>query len=123
MQRIEGLLNEWGRFHAETIDYADEYGENTLYRAGVLQGRVQEGRSGHKILCPDMPASLRAVERAVKALPRDEAMAVTLWYCAPPKPDGKRWTKAQLAKLANISKQSFKAKLHKGIKKLLTAKI
>jgi hypothetical protein len=35
-RKLELLLREWGQFHIKHADHADEWGENTLYRAGVM---------------------------------------------------------------------------------------
>ena len=101
-RRLECLLREWGAWWIRNMDFADEWGENALYRAGILWGRVQYGRSGHKILCPEQPRRLKDVDRAVTSL-RDTNEAqmapVILWYCAPLKPDGAPYSMREIAML------------------------
>jgi len=117
--RFEGLLREWGEHVIKHIDWADEYGENILYQAGLFEGSVQEGRSGSKVLCPEMPPRLRKVDLLVNRLPNRESKCVKAWYCAPPKEDGKLYTKRELARVMGISKYKFDEFLRRGKKRLL----
>lgn len=120
MNKITALLQEWGAFVADHIDYADEMGENIIYRAGVLGGYVDQGQSEHKILCPDMPPRLRQVDVAVKGLPKWEGRCVTVFFCAPLKDDGNPWTKRELAKLIGVKggKDAFESYLAYGKRRL-----
>ena len=118
MRRLEGLLREWGVFHVEHMDWADEYGENILHEAALLEGRVQDVSFGSKVLCPDMHSSLRKIERAVLGLPNWQEKCVRAWYCAPVREDGKLYTKRQLARLLGLSKYKFDEYLRGGKKKL-----
>jgi hypothetical protein len=76
-----------------------EYGENILYRAGIMGGRVQDPGDGHKILCPDTPRHLQAVDIALNRIDPLPAKVVRVWYCAPQKEDGEAHTKAELVLL------------------------
>ena len=105
-------------FHVEHMDWADEYGENILHEAGLLEGRVQDVSFGSKVLCPDMHASLRKIERAVLGLPNWQEKCVRAWYCAPIKEDGKLYTKRELARLLRLSKEKFDTNLRNARRKL-----
>ena len=119
MKRITSLLDDWGRFVSRNIDFADEMGESILYRAIQMGGYVEQGDSKDKILCEDMPAHLKKVDRAVRLLPRWERDCITMYYCAPIKPlDGQVWTKRELADLLNISFKKFDSYLSYGKKRL-----
>ena len=118
-RKIELLLREWGQFHIKHMDHADEWGENTLYRAGVMGGRVQSKGEGHKILAPDMPSHLQKVDILLRRLPLMEAMAVKLWYCAPLRDDGQPFTMAQLACKARVGLKSFEDNLRVGRNQLI----
>lgn len=102
----------------EHMDWANEYGENILHEAGILEGRVQDVSFRSKILCPDMHSSLRKVERAVNSLPNWQEKCVRAWYCAPIKDDGKLYTKRELARLIGLSKYKFDEYLRGARKKL-----
>lgn len=114
MNKITGMLREWGNFVADHIDYADEWGESILYRCSKMGGYVDQGQSSHKILCEDMPAHMRAVERAVKRLPGLEHKCVVTFFCAPLKEDGNAYTKRDLAQLLKISKDKYDQNLQNG---------
>lgn len=118
MRKITALLREWGDFVAANLDFADEYGENIIYRAGVLGGYVDQGQSEHKILCADMPPRLRRVDVAVRHLPNWENKAITAFFCAPLKDDGNPYTKRELALLLKTSLDRFDTSLQNGKNKL-----
>lgn len=118
MTRLEGLLREWGEHVLRYLDYADEYGENILYEAGLLQGKVDGGVFGAKILCPEMPVRLRKIDQLVKRLPNHQMKCVRMWYCAPTKDDGKVYTKRELAGILGMSKYKFDENLRNGRRKL-----
>ena len=120
VNKITALLEEWGKFVADHIDFSDEYGENIIYRAGVLGGYVDPGESEHKILCPDMPPHLRKVEVAVKGLPRWQHRCIVAYFCAPLKDDGNRYTKRELAKIIGTpgGKDSFESHVQRGKRRL-----
>ena len=118
MNKITALLREWGDFVADHIDFADEWGENIIYRAGVLGGYVDQGQSEHKILCPDMPPRLRQVDVAVRGLGGWEHKCITAYFCAPLKDDGQPYTKRELALLLKTSLDSFDNHIQSGKKKL-----
>lgn len=111
-RKVEYMLREWGSFVERHIDWANELGENILHRAGVLSGRVQEGISGHKVLCPDAPLRIRKVDQAVRRLTDAQRDAVVLWYCLPVKMEtGKPHTYQELAEYLEIHKDTFKRRL------------
>ena len=115
---VTGLLDDWGRFVSRNIDFADETGESILYRAIQMGGYVEQGDSKDKILCEDMPAHLKKVDRAVRLLPRWERDCITVYYCCPIKEDGSIWTKRELAKLIGVNKDRFDGYLSYGKKRL-----
>ena len=65
MRKADMLLREWGSFVCTHIDFADEYGENILYRCAQF-GYTDPEPGKSKILCPDMPKRLRKVYVAVR---------------------------------------------------------
>lgn len=105
----------------KSLDFSDEYGENILYGAALLQGRVQYQKWGSRILCPDMPAVLRKVDAQVRRLPNWEEKCITMWYCCPPREDGRAYTKRDLAGFLGVSKAKFDANLRAGRRKLRRA--
>ncbi len=108
-------LKRYGEWLEKHRDHADEYGENTLYRAALLGGRSDnDTESGHKILCPEMPASIRKVEIAVRRLPRHIRGVIEVWYSAPLRSDGTTYTASQLARLFGMSTSEFNRLLHQG---------
>lgn len=117
-RKIELLLREWGQYKIKHIDHANEFGENILYRAGIMGGRVQDKADGHKILCPDMPRHLQKVDILLKRLPIMEALSVKFWYCAPLRNDGNPYTMAQLAMHSRMSLTAFEDNLKRGKKSL-----
>ena len=116
MKRITGLLHEWGSYVADNHDWADEYGESIIYRCAKFGGYTEQGDSGHKILCEDMPPHLRKVENSVRRLPGYERKCITAFFCAPLKDDGNPFTKRDLALLLGISKDAFDRYLSRGKK-------
>ena len=120
-RKIELLLREWGTFQIRHADFADELGENILYRAGVMGGRVQDKGDGHKILCVDTPRHLQRVDILIRRLPVMQALAIKLWYCVPLKEDGHPYTMQELAIKARIGLRAFEDNLRagrKGLKRL-----
>ena len=117
-RKLELLLSEWGTFCLKHLYHADEYGENTLYRAGLMGGRVQYKSDGHVILCPDMPRHLQKVDILLKRIPIMEALSIKLFYCAPLRKDGTTYTKAQLALKARMGLSAFENNLKQGRKSL-----
>jgi len=134
-QELESLLCDYGDFVKEHLDWPDRYGENILYRAGIMGGRVQVQGDGHKILCPDMPRRLQKVDIALKRIPTIPSLVVRVFYCAPLNGDknytkgqlaslngDKNYTKGQLASLTRMSLTAFDTNLSKG-KRLLKKEI
>jgi hypothetical protein len=117
-RKLELLLREWGQFHIKHADHADEWGENTLYRAGVMGGKVQYKSDGHKILCPDTPRHLQKVDILLKRLPIMEALAIKLHYCTPLREDGHPYTDEQLALRARMGLTAFNNNLKSGRRSL-----
>ena len=117
-KKIDLLLQEWGAFRLKHLFHADEFGENTLYRAGIMGGRVQDNSDGHKILCEDTPSHLQKVEILLKRLTIMDALAIKLWYCSPIKEDGHPYTMAQLAVKARMSLSAFRDNLKSGRRSL-----
>ena len=118
MKRTTGLLQEWGQFVSANLDWADEYGESIIYRCAKFGGYTEQGDSGHKILCPDMPPHLRKVENSVRKLPGYERKCITAFFCAPLKDDGNPFTKRELALMLKTSKYNFDKFLQRGKKRL-----
>jgi hypothetical protein len=114
-RKLEHLLREWGAFHIKHLDAADEWGTNILYGAQLLQGKVQYGRSGHKILCVDTPRHLQAVDIAVNRLPFAQKGPVVMYYCAPLKEDGNPYSLAEIAFLLYKRKGCVR-KLKEGVR-------
>lgn len=120
IRKLRRRLIRWGDFNIRHMDHADEYGENILYAAGILEGRVQDAsRSCSKILCPDAPRHVQEVDIAVNKLPFAQKRAITNWYCAPLREDGNPHTKAQIAMKSRTSRAAFELALSDGEKKLL----
>ena len=119
MTKTDYLLKEWGAWFVKNLDWPNLLGENILYRAGILSGRVQEGMAGHRVLCPDCPTLVRKVDRAVSTLNESEREAITLWYCLPSDQEtGKPLKKHEVAKLAGISKDALTKRLTRARKKV-----
>jgi hypothetical protein len=113
-------LRHWGDFTAKHMEHADEWGENILYGAGLLQGRVQDASaSGSKILCADTPRSIQVVDIAVNTLPPFEMRAIRAWYCATPREDGRLWTESQVAVKLRSSTTAFESALKSAERKVL----
>ena len=115
---LESLLLEWGDFNIRFMEYADEYGENTLHRCGLLMGRVQESPERDKVLCPDMPTYLQKIDIAVNTLPLAQKTTIRAWYAAPRKADGTEYTELQIAVKLNTSVMFFRRDLHRARNKL-----
>ncbi len=113
-RKLEHLLREWGSFHVKHMEHHLEYGENILYRAGIMGGRVQDISDGHKILCPDMPRHLQAVDIALKRLTDIQALVIKVFYCAPLRKDGAKYTNPQLALKVRMSLTAFDKNLEEG---------
>jgi len=116
-RKLELLLREYGDFVIKHLEWPDEDGENILYRAGSMGGRVQVQGDGHKILCPDMPRRLQKVDIALKRIPTIPSLVLRVFYCAPLNGD-KNYTKGQLASLTRMSLTAFDTNLNKGRKLL-----
>ena len=115
--KVEYLLKEWGRWYEKNVDWADCLGSNTLYRAGILSGRVQEGSAGHKILCPDTSPKIRRVDLLVRRMTEPLQDAVILWYALPINQEtGKPFTKRELAGFSGITERAFKDRLQRARK-------
>jgi len=120
--KLEALLTQYGAFVIKHLEWPDEYGENILYRAGIMGGRVQTTGDGHKILCPDMPRHLQRVDIALKKINAAESLAIRAFYCAPVNKDtGMNYTNGQLAVLTRMSLTAFERKLEDGKKALKKA--
>ena len=118
-RKLEGLLWAWGDDHIAKMEYADEYGDNVLYRAGVLHGKVQYlAQSQSKILCPESSRDVRLVRVAVETLPLAQKMAVVGWYCAPLKEDNTPYTMGQIANRARMTLPAFEKQLKLARKEL-----
>ena len=117
-RKLDHLLREWGDWHIKHMDFADEYGSNILYQSGILQGRVQDSPGKDKILCPDTPSHLQAVDIALNRLPEIQQLAVCAFYFAPVKPDGQLFTIQQIAIKAQLSLSEYKNNLRLGKKML-----
>lgn len=115
-KRVEYLLREWGKKKFKYADWADEYGENILYRAGIFGGRQDRGPDSHKVLCPDFPAWYKDLDKKISKMPQVERDAITLWYCAPPREDGRLFTARQLGSLLGISESLMRKRLSEGRK-------
>ena len=127
MNKTYGLLREFGNFVIAHIHHTGYSSENILYewaRIGEMsktQGALDEdgfliGRD--KILCVDTPNHLQKVEVALRKISDLREKCVRFWFCAPLRPDGQFYTKAQLARILRINKGKFKAELKKGLKDL-----
>lgn len=114
-RKLEHLLREWGAFHVEHAEYANEWGENILYGAQLLQGRVQYGQSGHKILCVDTPSHIQAVDIAINKLDFAQMAPIVMYYCAPLKDDGQPFSLAEIAFLL-YKRRGCVRKLERGVR-------
>lgn len=115
--KLEFLLKEWGAWFEKHITWADEYGDNILYRAGFMGGKG--GTPGHKILCPECPKSVQRINRAICRLPAAENEAIVSWYCFPYDDEtGKKYTKQQVAGMLHISYHALDKRLGRARKKL-----
>ena len=106
------LLREWGSYVCAHIDFADEYGENILYRCSKF-GYTDPEPGTSKILCPDMPKRLRRVDIAVRKLSDLRKNCILLWFCAPLREDGRAHTKSEFACILRINKGKFRSELTK----------
>ena len=113
MRRADMLLREWGSFVSAHIDFADEYGENILYRCSIYKGYIDPNPGASKILCPDMPKRLRKVDAAVRTLSDLRRNCVLLWFCAPLREDGRAHTRSEFSRMLRINKGKFRAELRK----------
>ena len=115
--RVEFLLKEWGQWVERDIDWANEYGDNILYRAGFMTG--SGGRPGHKVLCPECPVAIRRIDRQIKRLPDGERDAVYSWYCfIYDEETGKKYTIQQVAAMMGISFSALEKRLKRARRKL-----
>ena len=122
MNRLEGLLQEWGRSALKFINYADEYGENTLYRAGILGGKVQYKSAGHKVLCPNVSRAVRTLDTAIWAyLSENEQNAIGAWYIMLATEREEPVKLQQVAELLDISYSAMRKRLTRARKKLRQA--
>ena len=113
-RKLEFMLRNWGDHHIRHDEHASEYGDNILYAAGLLQGRVQDSSwAGSKILCEERSSTVREVDRAVAKLPFAQKRALVGWYCSPLKDDGTPHTKAQIAMKLRTCRSSFESSLRK----------
>lgn len=104
----------------ESAEWANEYGENILYAAGLLQGRVQDAsHSSSKILCKDASRDIQRTTIAVNTLPFAQKRAVHGWYCTDIFEDGRVPTTGQIAMKLRTSRASFELDLEAGEKKVL----
>jgi len=124
-RKLELLLREWGDFNILHMEHHLELGENILYRAGIMGGRVQDAGDGHKILCPDMPRRLQRVDIGLKRIDTIPALVVKSFYCAPINPEnGRNYTKSEIASLiratgiVTMSLDAFEKNLRRGRKDL-----
>jgi len=122
-RKLELLLREWGDFNIRHMEHHLELGENILYRAGIMGGRVQDAGDGHKILCPDMPRRLQRVDIGLKRIDTVPALVLKVFYCAP-LIEGRNYTKSELASLIResgwitMSLSAFETNLKRGRKEL-----
>ena len=115
--RLEYLLKEWGQWTERNIGWADEYGDNILYRAGFMTGTG--GMPGHRVLCPECPVVVRRIDRQIKQLPGSEQDAVICWYCFTYNEEtGKSYTLQEVARHMNISRSALEKRLARARKKL-----
>ena len=117
MRKADMLLREWGSYVCAHIDFADEYGENILYRCAQY-GYTDPEPGASKVLCPDMPKRLRKVDVAVRKLTDLRKSCVLLWFCAPLREDGRAHTISQFSRILMINKGKFRAELRKAINNL-----
>jgi len=113
---LEYQLREWGSFHIAHVDFADEFGENILYNAGILQGRVQFQAETSKVLCPDAPRRIQRVQIAVNRLEEPDRGVLVSWYCAPVREDGAPYTRREMAAAMSLTKPDFDGILRKARK-------
>jgi len=106
------LLREWGSYVCAHIDFADEYGENILYRCSQF-GYTDAEPASSKILCPDMPKRLRRVDVAVRKLGDLRKKCIFLWFCTPLREDGRAHTISEFSRILRINKGKFRAELRK----------
>ena len=118
MSKLDYRLKSWGVIRMHDENFADEYGENILYRCGVLQGRVDEPIKRDKVLCPDRKKWFRDVDKAVNRLPFAQKNAIYGWYCVPIKENGNPMSIRQLSDLLSISTRQFDKNLKSAMKRL-----
>ena len=112
MRRSAMDIREWGSFVCAHIDWADEYGENILYRCSQF-GYTDAEPGTSKVLCPDMPKRLRKVDAAVRKLSDLRKNCILLWFCAPLREDGRPHNRSEFARMLKINKGKFRAELNK----------
>jgi hypothetical protein len=119
-RKLEFMLRCWGDHYIRHGDHADELGENILYAAGIVGGRVQDASSSaSKVLCEERSKTVRQVDRAVNKLDFAQKRAIRGWYCTGLREDGNPHTKAQIAMKLRTSKASFEISLGQAKKNIL----
>ena len=118
INKFEYMLREFGKDYIRQHEAANEYGENILHGAGLLQGRVQDASSsGHKILCPECSPTTQRVRIAVNRLPLPQRMAIQGWY-GTPLHEGQPRTQAYVATSVRMTLPAFRDNLRKARREL-----
>jgi len=116
--KLETLLREWGEFNLRHMDHANEWGSNILHQQGILGGRVQDKGDGHNILDVETPQQFRRVDKALRIIDSDAALAIKVYYCCPLKDNGLVYSKKELGKLMSLSEAAFDMVLRRGRRQL-----
>ena len=129
MNKGPAALCAWGDWwirHIEGLGYSSF---NWLYRfihEGGTQSEIAYSVDDHgevftgrdRILCPEMPSSVRKVQFAVNKLPNLEEKCIIFRYCSPMGEDGNPYTKRELARGLKISRYRFDQYLRQARKKV-----
>lgn len=105
------------------LRYFDHW-ERTLSASGysptnVLSQDWSHGQMGHRILIPDMPFSLRIIERTIASLPDEQEMVVYAKFGLHRDAKGKPYTNEAKAEALGISMNTYKSRWSYARKNLL----
>lgn len=118
MKRANYLeLIQWGDWWVRHQDFTGFADINTVEKYFYQPGRTAQ--PGHRVLTPDMPRRLQAIERAVHKLSDREQAVVRIKYCAPLRQDGVIYTHRELARLLGVSQEAFDKALSRGRRKVM----
>lgn len=114
----ESDLYAWGEHLLRLQDSADELGENILQKTADYGGPLDGGSDGHKVLCPEAPWWVGAINRCANQLERQQRRVVAAWYSAG-LIEGRKARPPEVAEALGMELSMFNKHLKKGKKNLL----